>query len=111
MLAFHQFVILGDANRLKQAKLFPGNPRSIRRTYDKILDGAGLPASRRDKFHKLRRTVASHIAAEKGLHAASEYLGHQSILTTKRYVDPMMLPDADMSDVLEGMLPDKGDDK
>jgi integrase len=53
-----------------------------------ILKRAGLPSGRRDKFHKFRRTTASHIAAAAGIDAASRQLGHSATDVTLRYIDP-----------------------
>lgn len=51
-----------------------------------ILERAGLPATRRDKFHKLRRTCASFFAAAGG--DAQRLLDHADPATTRKYVDP-----------------------
>ena len=53
-----------------------------------ILHCAGLPTTRRDLFHKFRRTTASHIAAKAGIDAAARQLGHCSTDMTVRYIDP-----------------------
>ena len=53
-----------------------------------ILRRAGLPTTRRDLFHKFRRTTASHIAAKAGIDAAARQLGHSSTDMTVRYIDP-----------------------
>jgi integrase len=51
-----------------------------------ILERAGLPATRRDKFHRLRRTCASYFAAAGG--DAQRLLDHADPATTRKYVDP-----------------------
>jgi integrase len=57
--------------------------------YDKLLERAGLPHGRESKFHRLRRSVASHYAAAG--HNATELLGHSSAKVTKRYLDPRIV--------------------
>ncbi len=54
--------------------------------YGELVEKAGLPNGRRDKFHKLRRTTAS-IAHSIGMNA-QELLDHQHRRTTDRYLDP-----------------------
>ncbi|MCE9555295.1 MAG: site-specific integrase, partial [Planctomycetes bacterium] len=87
-------------------KLLPWDIRRecLQRKYTAILVEAGLAAGRRDKFHKLRRTTGTTIAAACGMTAAQEYLGHQSIATTQRYIDPTKLPEADLSGHLERLV-------
>lgn len=53
--------------------------------YARLLEKAGLPAGRASKFHRLRRSVASHYEAAGG--NATELLGHSSRKVTKRYLD------------------------
>lgn len=53
--------------------------------YGKLLANAGLPHGRRDKFHKIRRSVASHFEAAGG--NATELLGHSCRQVTKLYLD------------------------
>lgn len=55
-----------------------------------ILTPAGLPDNdRRLKFHAIRRTVATLVAATRGEEAARDVLGHSSIEMTRRYIaDP-----------------------
>lgn len=54
-----------------------------------ILERAGLPASRRDKFHKVRRTTASYYQAAGG--SAQQLLDHASPNTTRGYLDPRIV--------------------
>ncbi len=56
--------------------------------FRRILIRAGLPATRRDMFHKLRRTTATQIARVAGIEAAARQLGHAASDVTRRYVDP-----------------------
>lgn len=54
-----------------------------------ILKRAKLPAGRRDKFHKIRRTTASYYEAAG--HSAQRLLDHSSPATTRRYLDPRVV--------------------
>lgn len=60
--------------------------------FGKILKRAGLPANRRGKFHKMRRTAATNVALLGGTAAASDLLGHSSEHVTKCYIDTTKLP-------------------
>jgi integrase len=54
-----------------------------------ILERAGLPAGRRDKFHKIRRTTASYYEAAGG--SAQRLLDHADPATTRKYLDPRIV--------------------
>ena len=54
--------------------------------FARILRRAGLPHTRRDKFHKIRRSHASYVDAGGGDATAS--LGHSSPAVTRGYLDP-----------------------
>lgn len=54
--------------------------------YGTILEKAGLPATGKDKFHKLRKTTAS-VLHQAGMNA-QDALGHERYETTKKYIDP-----------------------
>jgi integrase len=54
-----------------------------------ILKRARLPATRRDKFHKIRRTTASFYQAAG--HSAQQLLDHSSPATTRKYLDPRIV--------------------
>lgn len=54
-----------------------------------ILRRAKLPAGRRDKFHKIRRTTASYYEAAG--HSAQRLLDHSSPATTRKYLDPRVV--------------------
>ncbi|MBX7073108.1 MAG: site-specific integrase [Pirellulales bacterium] len=78
----------------EQEKIFPWpyeqNVRqwkALNRAYRGILLRAGLPHGRRDLFHKIRRTVATLIAARSNEHTASRFLGHSSVNITRAYID------------------------
>lgn len=54
-----------------------------------ILKRAGLPAGRRDKFHKIRRTTASYY--QQAGHSAQMLLDHSSPAVTRKYLDPRIV--------------------
>lgn len=54
--------------------------------FGKLLRQAGLPNGRRDKFHKIRRSVASWFEVAGG--NATELLGHSGREITRLYLDP-----------------------
>ena len=56
----------------------------------RVSTAAGLPARRRDLFHKIRKTsgTAVFVAAGGSLSAAQEHLGQSNPATTLAYVDP-----------------------
>lgn len=64
----------------------------------RICRRAGLPSDRRSKFHRIRRTTASHYAAAGG--DAQRLLDHSSPAVTRRYLDPRILPEIRASDLL-----------
>lgn len=70
--------------------------------YKQLLVSAKLPAGRRDKFHKLRRTTASAVHAA-GLDA-QDALDHEYRRTTKRYLDPRFSRERQPCDVLTDYL-------
>lgn len=63
-----------------------------------ILKRGGLPAGRRDKFHKIRRTTASYYEAAGG--SAQRLLDHSSPQTTRAYLDPRIVKGAAAPDIL-----------
>jgi integrase len=59
--------------------------------FDLLIDAAGIRRHRRKgfgKFHALRRSTATLMAAAAGVGAASTLLGHTDTYVTRRYVDP-----------------------
>ncbi|MBC7853647.1 MAG: tyrosine-type recombinase/integrase [Pirellulaceae bacterium] len=67
--------------------------------YKKILERAGLPAKRCDMFHKIRRSVASHMEAAG--HSSTRALGHASAETTRKsYLDPEIVSSIGPASVL-----------
>ncbi len=66
--------------------------------YTKVLAAAGLPNDRRSKFHRMRRTVASHFAAAGG--DATALLDHTSRSVTLHYLDPRIVKEVQAIDLL-----------
>jgi integrase len=60
---------------------------TLRGHLKRVLTAAGLPAGRRDLFHKIRRTSGTAVAKAAGMEAAREHLGHSTSATTLAYVD------------------------
>lgn len=71
-----------------------------------ILKPAGLPNDRKRKFHAIRKTVATYVAATRGKEAARDALGHSDNRTTDGYiadahsVDPTLPPRFSPMDVM-----------
>lgn len=68
--------------------------------FKQVLMRAGLPFTRRDMAHKLRRTCASHIAAKMGVALAVKQLGHLDPSCINRYVDPTFTASHDLVNAL-----------
>ena len=80
---------------------WPFKRRQIWREFGKLLDKAGLSGGRRNKFHKLRRTSATHLAAVAGIEAAEQHLDHKTHgLAYSTYIDPRFMPTIKAADVL-----------
>lgn len=71
---------------------WPYTSSYIYRTYGEILQRAELETDSRSKFHRMRRSHATHLKAAGGDPTAS--LGHSSPVTTQRYIDQRMIPNA-----------------
>jgi len=70
--------------------------------FGEVVEAAGLPRTRRDLFHKIRRTVASKFEAAGG--NATDLLDHSSRKTTKKnYLDPAVLKTTQPADVVPGI--------
>ncbi len=83
--------------------LFPwpnGSGHAIRNTYRQILASAGLPCSKRDLFHKLRRTSATSVAVATDENTARDHLGHSSVTVTRRYLDHRQLQPVAAADLI-----------
>lgn len=78
---------------------YPHQQKYLWTEYKKILKRAGLPHDRKCMFHRMRRSVASHVQAAG--HDASVMLAHSSAdLTRKSYLDPSIVATLRPSDVL-----------
>lgn len=70
--------------------LFPWpykSTKTIISRYRSILEQAGLPSTKRDLFHKLRRTSATNLAMVTDENTARDHLGHSTVEVTRRYLD------------------------
>jgi integrase len=88
------------ANR---ALLFPwpnNSGQAIRDIYREILKAAGLPNTKRDLFHKLRRTSATSVAAATDENTARDHLGHSSVIITRRYLDQRQIQPVAAADLI-----------
>lgn len=65
----------------------------------RMLLAVGLPCDRRSKFHRIRRTTASHYEAAGG--NATELLGHTSRKVTRGYIDPRICKTTSAIDLLK----------
>lgn len=90
--------------------------RTLNRRQKDILVTAGLfrqsaAVTKRDLFHKLRRTFATFVAMSAGKDVARELLGHSHQSVTDRYLDPRMLRKTRVSDHLAAILKTPPDDR
>lgn len=74
------------------------HPSYLWQAFGRLLKSAGLPTDRRSKFHRLRRSVASHYEAAG--YDAQRLLGHSARSVTEAYIDPRIVPTIQASDVL-----------
>lgn len=72
---------------------------TIYNRYNKILISAGLPHDRQSKFHRMRKSTASHCAAAGG--NATELLDHSSARVTKKYLDKRIVGEQSAVDLLK----------
>jgi integrase len=70
----------------------------IYKRLEEILHRAGLPTDRKSKFHRIRKSHASHAEAA-GMNA-TELLDHSSRQVTKAYLDPRIVLRQNATDVL-----------
>lgn len=66
--------------------------------YGEVLRSGGLPADRYSKFHRMRKSVASHYEAAGG--NATELLTHSSRRVTRRYLDRRIVGEKHASEML-----------
>jgi integrase len=78
---------------------WPFHPCYLWSRYKKLRKEAGLPIDRQSGFHRIRRSVASHLAALGG--NATEAMGHSSPAVTRdSYIDPTIAVPPQPSDLL-----------
>ncbi len=78
---------------------WPYDANYIFNRYDRILERAGLPTDRKSKFHRIRRSCASHFEAAGG--NATPLLGHTDRRTTEAaYLDPRIVKRQQAIDLL-----------
>jgi len=77
---------IAGLKRTKRLFPWPRNQRAIYPFLRRILQAAGLPATRRDLFHKFRRTSYTMVYALAGPDSASRHAGHATNLA-KSYLD------------------------
>ena len=77
---------------------WPLHRSSLWNHYARILRAAGLPFDRKSKFHRIRKSMASHAAAA-GLDATA-LLGHSHPKVTAAYLDERIVTRPHASDVL-----------
>lgn len=76
----------------------PYTPSYLWALWADLLESAGLPTDRRSKFHRIRRSFASHLTAAGG--NAQDALGHESMATTRLYLDPRITTTTHPTDLL-----------
>jgi len=74
------------------------HPNYLWYAFGKLLKDAGLPQDRRSKFHRIRRSVATHFQIAGG--DAQAALGHSSAEVTAKYIDTRLVPRVHPSDIL-----------
>ncbi len=81
--------IRGDRGQDDLVFPWPRTRTYLWRRLEIILERAGLPHGRRDKFHRIRRTTASYYEAAGG--SAQRLLDHSDPATTRKYIDPRIV--------------------
>lgn len=71
---------------------WPRSRRAIWPAFRSIVQAAGLPATRRDLFHKLRRTSYTWVAILAGKEAATQHAGHSRDMS-RAYLDELLMPE------------------
>jgi integrase len=81
---------------------WPYRENPLRERFKAIQRLAGVPVAKRISGpHKLRKTLATDLAAVSGKHAACERLGHSHVRVTERfYLDPTMSTSANVRGVI-----------
>lgn len=83
----------------KRLFAWPYRREELWRKFREILKAAGLPATRRDQFHRIRRTSYTMVAVALGKEAASQHAAHRGDLS-RFYLDPTFLPKPNPLDAL-----------
>lgn len=76
--------------RRKLIWCWPYSDTYLYHVFNRILDNAGLPCDARSKFHRIRRSHATHLKINGGDPTTS--LCHSNPATTARYLDPRLIP-------------------
>lgn len=84
--------------------------RQIRKRYREILEAAGLPTTKRDLFHKLRRTSATWVCVATDEQTACDHLGHSDVSVTRRYLDRRLVNVVAVADIISRPAIRKGGD-
>lgn len=82
---------------------WPYNNGTLYNRYRALLQRAGLPTDRHSKFHRIRRSTASHYKAAGG--DPTSLLGHSSAAVTRKYLDPRIVKTPAPSDILFTLAP------
>ncbi len=81
---------------------WPQHPSCLYYKYAAILKSAGLATDAKSKFHRMRRTVASHFEAAGG--NATALLTHSNRKVTLAYLDPRIVKPPQAADLLGDLL-------
>jgi integrase len=81
-----------------------GSRKTFFAAFRRILKRTGLSATRKDLFHKLRRTFCTMLTAKTSAEEASRQLGHSCMQVTRGYIDESKLPGFNAAQ----LLPDPG---
>jgi site-specific recombinase XerD len=90
--------IKGDRQPGDEVFPWPRHRSYLWKRLEIILERAGLPAGRKDKFHKIRRTTASYYQAGGG--SAQWLLDHADPATTRKYLDPRIVKGKAAPDII-----------
>lgn len=90
--------IKGDRRPDQQVFPWPRSRSYLWKRLEIILKRAGLPAGRKDKFHRIRKTTASYYEAAGG--SAQWLLDHSDPATTRKYLDPRIVKGRAAPDVI-----------
>ncbi len=90
--------LLAKLPRDRRPFAWPYHEATLWNRYGRLLTLAGLPNDRRSKFHRIRKSTASHYEAAGG--NATEFLGHSSRKVTRVYLDPRICKPVSAVDLL-----------